>query len=123
VPAKPKFTLKNIERRPYDEDSSCSVPGLLTLEVARTDAVEIGYIFKIIRGSLGSEIFPKTPVSTSGLAEPNVFHFIFFEHGSEYKPMDIVVEITPVSKAGGKGEPTYLNISHPGIEKPWWMLW
>ena len=125
VPAKPKFVVKNIKRGFYDGNGgSCSDAGSIALEVTHTGADNVGYIFKIAEGSFEDKIFHDVPVTPSKFAEDNVFTFIWFDgHSDEQEPIDMVVEITPVSKSGGKGEPEYLQVSHPGIKRPWWKLW
>lgn len=125
VPAKPEFIVKNIKRGSYDGDGgSCSDAGALTFKAHNGSASEVGYLFKIIEGSFEDEIFYDTPITPSKFAEKGVFTFIWFDgHSDEQKPIDMVVEVTPVSKAGEKGEPAYLEVTHPGVKKPWWKLW
>lgn len=125
VPAKPTFVVKSINRGFYDGNhGSCSDAGSISLEVSDTKPDNVGYLFKIVEGSFEDRIFYDVPVTPSEFAERNQFTFIWFDgHSDEQEPIDIVVEITPVSKSGAKGEPAYLHVVHPGTKKPWWKFW
>lgn len=123
-PKPTQFEVSKIARGTDDGNpASCSDLGGIALK-AENIPPDTGFIFKIVNGEFQDRLFPEGPVVPSEFYDPNEFVFIWLDDsGYEHEPFDIEVEITPVSKTGHMGEPTILNVSHPGSEKPWWRFW
>ncbi|WP_157960519.1 hypothetical protein [Marinimicrobium alkaliphilum] len=123
-PKSTKFEVTEIVRGQNDGDPySCSDAGVIILKAIEMPP-DTGFIFKLVKGEFEDMLFEEEPVVPSGFVNPNEFVFIWLDGSSyEQEAFDIEVQITPVSRSGTRGEPTYLNISHPGRERPWWRFW
>lgn len=124
TPGKPNFEVKGIKRGSYDGNhGSCSDAGMITFVNLSSDT-DIGYKFAIVEGTFEDTIFGDNPIVPSTFVNEGEFTFRWFDgHTDDQEPIEITVEITPVSKSGSTGEPARLVVSHPGVKKPWWKIW
>lgn len=123
-PRRTEFEVAEIVRGSDDGNPhSCSDAGVITLK-ALDPPSETGFIFEVVKGEFEDRLFTQEPITPADFKEPGEFTFIWLDGSSyEQEPFDIVVQVTPISRTGNVGQPTTLNVSHPGIKKPWWRFW
>ena len=120
----PSFTVTSIERGRKGYSGSCAGAGILTIRAERFQP-DTGYIFSLAEGEMEDQLFyPSTIQKVPGSEEPGEYFFIWLDGNTEaQEPIDIVIKITAVSKDGGRSEPQYLKVQHPGVKKAWWKFW
>lgn len=123
---KPDFFVKYIRRGSDDGNhASTSDAGIITFQLGTITSREQGYIFEIIEGAFEDQLFREAPVTPTQYAEnKGSFTFIWLDGSSDkQEAFQFKVKIVGVSKSGALSEPQLLEVSHPGIKKPWWKLW
>ena len=119
LPIKPKFKVSKFPRGTKSK-TSCSGLAFLFLKPEKTIEQQ-GYIFKVIKGTF-NPFHNKEPLQRSEehkflskeyeAFDEDEFVFPFYEVLNN--PIDIVLQITAVSKSGEKSEPQLLKIKHNG---------
>ncbi len=130
-PLKPDFIVNNISRGERVRDnSSCfwlATLGVISLKQKTIPKIPQGYIFEIAQGKFKNDIhyFSASPIILKDYAlEKGVYNFDWSDGDSNtQEPFDINVKITGVSRSGVKSKPQYLQISHKGVQVPWWNIW
>ncbi|OBT09585.1 hypothetical protein A9267_20780 [Shewanella sp. UCD-FRSSP16_17] len=125
-PVTPVFELDGVHRGTDDGNhGSCSDAGSIILKLKNIPNIEQGYIFEIVEGTFEDTLFTDKAITLADfLEEKDKYFFVWFDGNSEeQEAFDIRIKITAVSESGIKSEPQYLNVSHPGVQKPWWKVW
>jgi hypothetical protein len=126
VAIKPDFIVASIHRG-FDDGNSTSTSdaGIITFQLGTIPPQKQGYIFEIVEGEFEDRLFYEAPVTpTRFVKNKGSFTFIWLDGDSdEQEAFKIRVKIVGVSKSGTLSEPQFLEVSHPGIQKPWWKLW
>ncbi|WP_105168164.1 hypothetical protein [Pseudoalteromonas sp. T1lg23B] len=125
-PVKPVFEVDGVHRGTDDGNhGSCSDAGSIVLKLKNVPTIEQGYIFELIEGTFEDTLFSDKAITLADfLEEKDKYYFVWFDGNSEEQEVfDIKIKITAVSESGIKSEPQYLNVSHPGVQKPWWKVW
>jgi len=123
---KPDFFVKYIRRGSDDGNfASTSDAGIITFQLATIPSQEQGYTFEIVEGEFEDQLFHEGPVTQTKFSKnKGSFTFIWLDGSSdEQEAFKIKVKIVGVSKSGSRSEPQLIEVSHPGIKKPWWKLW
>lgn len=123
---KPSFKVDSIHRGTDDGNhGSCSDAGSIVLKLKNIPTIEQGYIFELVEGTFEDTLFSDKAITLADfLEEKDKYYFVWFDGNSEeQEAFDIKIKITAVSESGIKSEPQYLNVSHPGVQKPWWKVW
>ena len=126
APDNPSFSVKKVHRGKDDGNfASCSDAGIITLKLDPEQNAGMGYIFEIVEGEFEDQLFTGEPITaTEHYAKDGLYKFLWLDGSSdEQEPINIVVKIQAVSKTGEKSSPQLLNVSHPGVKKPWWKVW
>ena len=126
VASKPNFSVASIHRGTDDgNNGSCSDAGFIELKLGTTPINEQGYIFEIVKGEFEDQLFNESPVVPSKFMDDNKLYSFLWLDGSneEQEAINITVKIIAVSQSGDLSEPQLLEITHPGVKKPWWKVW
>jgi len=122
IPITPSFSVSKLSRG-VKALHSCS--GLASLELKQNQTVsqKQGYIFEVISGTFNVFHYKqaitiserhKTYLKKNKGYEGELFNFPFFENTN--KAIDIVLQITAVSKSGKKSKAQFLKIKHDGTK-------
>ena len=119
LPVKPKFKVSKFPRGTKSK-TSCSVLAFLFLKPEKTIEQQ-GYTFKVIKGTFNPfhsiEPLQRSEEHKLLSKEYEAFdedEFVFHFYEILNNPIDIVLQITAISKSGGKSEPQLLKIKHNG---------
>ena len=112
----PNFSVDSIHRGNDDgKRNSCSDLGFINLQLESVPSHAQGYIFNIVEGDFGTQIFNNVPVVPSkfmGSKKQYTFHW-FERNNTEQKPINMILQIIAVSRTGDKSEAQLLTITHP----------
>lgn len=125
VPTAPKFSVREIHRGTDGNFGSTSDAGVLVLVNELGPTPNQGYYFSIVKGHFEDALFTKKPVTPTEFADnAATFTFIWLDGASkEQEAFNITVKIVAVSKSGKLSEPQLIEITHQGVQKPWWKFW
>jgi hypothetical protein len=123
---KPVFEVEGVHRGTDDGNhGSCSDAGSIVLKLKNIPTIEQGYISELVEGTFEDTLFSDKAITlVDFLEEKDKYYFVWFDGNSEeQEAFDIKIKLTAVSESGINSEPQYLNVSHPGVQKPWWKVW
>jgi hypothetical protein len=104
----PSVSVENIRRGHRGDSGLCADLGFLVLKVLNA---RLGYRFEIVEGKLDG-VFPEGFIQP---AAPGYLSFVWVDGNTDaQEPIQIVVKVTAMSKAGHLSEPLMLRIADPG---------